>query len=761
MISACQCCAQSFLRTVSPGKPVDTAGGYYYRIKDSSFALIPAGTCKGVMLLPVYHYVLSEDTVTGVRIREPRNNAAALPPAKKPFLTVHGNVMYDFYYQSNADTPFIEKEIYQHTVQTTLDITVRDQYPLHLTFSTSQSNSSLLRDITGMNFRYSSRDLKNSILQKANAWDAGRQLQWKELDGMKTRLNEKRDSLYRLKSWFSAPSQTQRLIEARERELYGVKDVKMPGLPGKWPLPLKGGLKDHKPKLPVKDSSVQQIAKEYEARKAKIDSLEKEIMVLDQRYGRALAKLGMKKESLSKVLTQQMSTKELTDRLEAMNLPDSVLPRGYKPLLALRSAGIGRTMVDYSELTARHISIIGVQAEFNPSWYFAFGSGAVDYRFRDFVVNTGRSRQYLNIIRGGYGMRDGNNIILSYYTGKKQAYNFNASTDPAISVPDNRIMGVALEGRWQLDRNTYIVGEVAKSSLPQHERVAHQQGMMGSMFTLKEHSNQAYALSASSFIPSTGTRVTGMYKMMGANFQSFSLYASGSSQTGWMVKADQPFFRQQLTVSASVRKNAFNSIFESASYMSSTVFKSIQATFRRRHWPVVSLGYFPSSQLIKTGEDKFMENMFYTMVGTVSHFYQYRGMSMNTMLSGTRFYNRQADSSFVYFNSTNVVLQHSVFLGRLTLNGSANVASNQDYALYGGDANAYYKVRKWLDVGGGLKYNYQTVYRLRQLGYTANMRVEVPKVGEFMLMADQGFVPGTDRRLVPNKTGRLTYTRIF
>ncbi|MBO9151148.1 hypothetical protein ACFOTA_02945 [Chitinophaga sp. GCM10012297] len=722
---------------------------------------MPAGNCKSVMLLPMFRYTLREDTVTGIRIREPRRYAPSAGPSKKPFLSVHGNVMYDFYYQSNTDTPYLEKEIYQHTLQTTLDIMVRDQYPLHLTFSTSRSNSSLLRDITGMNFQYNSLDLKRSVLQKANAWDAGRLKQWKELDGMKRKLNEKWDSLYRLKNWFSAPSQIQRLIEARERELYGVKELKMPALPGRLSLPLKGGIRDYKPKLPANDSSVQRIAKEYEIKKAKIDSLEKEIGAMEQRYNAALKRLGVKKESLSKVLTQKMSTKELTERLEAMNLPDSVLPRGYKPLLALRSAGIGRTMVDYSELTARHISIIGVQAEFNPSWYFAFGSGAVDYRFRDFVVNTGRRKQYLNIIRGGYGMRDGNNLILSYYTGKKQAYNFNTGADPNISVPDNRIMGVALEGRWQVDKNNYIIGEVAKSSLPQHERTAHQQGMMGSMLAISEHSNQAYALSANSFVPATGTRITGMYKMMGANFQSFSLYASGASQTGWMVKVDQPFFRQQLTVSASVRKNAFTSIFESSSYLSNTVFKSIQATFRRRRWPVVSLGYFPSSQLIKTGEDKFMENMFYTMVGTVSHFYQHRGVSMNTMFSGTRFYNRQSDSSFVYFNSTSLVLQHSVFLGRLTLNGGANLAANQDYALYGGDANAHYKVRKWLDVGGGLKYNYQTVYRLRQLGYAANVRVEVPKVGELMLLADQGFVPGTDRRLVPNKTGRLTYTRIF
>jgi hypothetical protein len=58
---------------------------------------------------------------------------------------------------------------------------------------------------------------------------------------------------------------------------------------------------------------------------------------------------------------------------------------------------------------------------------------------------------------------------------------------------------------------------------------------------------------------------------------------------------------------------------------------------------------------------------------------------MNTIFSGTRFYNRQVDSNFVYFNSTNLLLNHTVFIGKFTLNGGLSSATNQDYALYGAD----------------------------------------------------------------------------
>lgn len=730
------------------------------QLTDSMYYLIHSGSCKSLVLVPVYLYDAAMSTVTGVRIRE--NQRGDLPaPVRKPLLTVHGNVTYDFYYQSNADTPFVEKDIHQHTLQTTLDIMVKDQYPLRFSFSTSKSNSMLLRSITGLNLQYTSRDFKHALLNKAQGWDAGRLKQLKELEAMKNMLANKWDSLNRLKDQLSSSSWIQKQVEAKERELYGIAEAQTPAFLPSTFLPLKGKAKYSMARRKA-DSSYQQVTRAYETQQQRLDSLRKEFTALEQEYRQKARSYGFKKESLMDVLLQKGSPRALREQLEAMNLPDTVLPKGYKTLLALRTIGLGRTMVDYSELTAKNISIIGVQAELNPSWYFAFARGAVDYRFRDYIVQQNRAKQYLNIVRMGVGMREGNNVILSFYTGKKQAYNFNTATpgNPDITVPDSRIMGVSLEGRWQVDRNNYIVAEVAKSSLPVHAREA-KEGMAGSLLRFNDHSNEAYSISAYSYIPASETKISGMYKRMGANFQSFSLYPSGSMQAGWMLKVDQPFFHQQLTISGSVRKNAYTSIFETSTYMSNTVFKSIQATFRRKRWPVVTVGYYPSSQLMKIGEDKYMENMFYTLAGTVSHFYRYRKTSMNTMLSGTRFYNRQADSNFVYFNSTNLLLNHTVFLGKLTINGGMSAATNQDYALYGADGRVQYQVNKWLEAGGGMKYNYQTVYDMRQIGYSANIKVNVPKVGEIRLMADQGFIPGMERKLVPNKTGQVTYTRIF
>ncbi|NML38397.1 hypothetical protein HHL17_14410 [Chitinophaga sp. G-6-1-13] len=706
-----------------------------------------------------------------VAIKRKLPPAQPVVPVHKPLLSIHGNVMYDFYYQSHTDTPYLEKDIHQHTVQTTLDILVKDRYPLHLTFNTSKGNSYLFRDITGVNFRYTQQDFRQLLLSKARDWDAGKRKQLQELEKLKLKLDEQWDALNKLRYWFSSPVQLQRMVEQKERAYRRrVTDslrqlLPVQGVEG-YKAALSGVLQKKADSLKnavAADSSEARFLVQYEEKKKKLDSLEKSFAALEKLYAKQQKAYSAKKGYLMDVLQRSKNPRQMMQDLESMNLPDSILPKGYKTLLAVKSVGIGRTMVDYSELTAKNISITGVQAEFNPSYYIAFATGAVDYRFRDFIVNDNRVRQYLNIVRAGVGQRDGNNVILSFYTGKKQVYNFNTTTSGmgVVETPDYRIMGLSLEGRWQIDRNNYLIGEIAKSSLPYYERKLNHDGLGSSMTSFGDRSNEAYALSGFSYIPLTKTRINAMFKRMGANFQSFSLYATGSAQNAWMVKVDQPFFQQQLMITGSLKQNVYTSVFEHSSYRSSTVFKSIQATFRRKKWPVVSVGYYPTSQLMKLSDDRFVENLFYTMSGTASYYYQSGRATMNTIFSGTRFYNRQVDSNFVYFNSTNLLLNHTVFIGKFTLNGGLSSATNQDYALYGADGGVQYKVTNWLEIGGGIKYNYQTVYQLKQTGYSANTRINIPKVGEIALMADKGFVPGVNRQLVSNETGRLTYTKVF
>lgn len=745
-------------------------------VNDTGHLILRLG-CKAPFILPVELYGKRDSIpVPVVRKRMPVKVIPDRPGA--PWITIHGNVSYDLFYQSNVDTPYVEHDIYQHTVQTVLDLTVKNRYPLHLAFSTQMGNSNLFRNITGINLQYTNRDLKQMLLSRAREWDSRKLKQLQELDKLRSDIANAGANLASLRAWLSSQVQLQRLIEERERNFYGIADsVKQladglgnidqwrnklkvdPNLiADKWKLKNKlDQAKDSlKKKLP--ENSFENY---YRKKQQEADSLSQQLVAAETKYRALNAKYGQKAASLVDAITRSKTNQELVSALDQMNLPDSMLPKGYRTLLSVRSFGIGRTMVNYSELTAKDISITGVQLEYNPSFYLAVASGAVDYRFRNYIVKENRSRQYLNLIRAGIGMKEGNNVILTYYTGKKDLYNMNTQGADPATYAGQHIMGIALEGQWRLNRSTFITAEMAKSSMPHYARAASHDSPFSSMLNFSSRDNEAYALKFNTVVEKTQTSVSGMFKQMGRDFQSFSLYTTGSKQTAWNIRVDQPFFKRQLTISAAIRKNDYVTYMMPANYHSNTIFKSLQATWRKKHWPVITVGYQPSSQLMKLSDDHFVENLFYTLTGTASHYYSLHGIRMNSVVSYSQFYNRQTDSNFVYFNSKNLMASQTLFLGRFTLNGQLSAAVNQEYGLYGAGGDVSWKALDWLELGGGLKYNRQTVYGLSLLGYSGHSKFRIPWIGEIGLYADKGFIPGANKKLVTNNTGRITYTRTF
>lgn len=694
------------------------------------------------MRIPVSLYSQDEN-ITAVRVREKKRVKLLPPPVHVPFLAIHGNVMYDFYYQSNIDTPYAERDIHQHTVQTNLSITVKNRYPLRFSFSTQAGNSSLFRNLTGVRLAYNNQDFKNQLMANARRWSAVKLKEQRELDTLQAYLQRINDKISGFRDLTNTHSYMQRLIEARELALLAKRDSLKGKLPGK----------------PNGDSLYNAMMAEVDKNKNTVDSLRREADKLQKRYTQLSAKVDRQKTNLMDVLRKSRNNKELSDALDNMNLPDSVLPKGFRTLLAVKSFGIGRTMADYSELTAKNISITGVQLEFNPSYYLAVATGVVDYQFRNYIVKEQRSPQYITLLRAGIGMKEDNHVFVTYYTGKKQLYGANSVVqDPEA---DNHLMGIALEGQWKLGRNTFLVAEGAKSSLPYNVRKENKESNASSMLNFSGHSNEAYTASLRTLIDRSDTRISGMYKIMQNNFQSFSLYTTGSRQIAWNVQAEQPFFRKQLLVTGSVQQNNYATFYQPANYESNTVFKSLQVSLRIPHWPVVTLGYQPSSQLVKLNDDHYSEQLFYMLTGTAVHTYKYRGIMMNSMLTYSRFYNRQTDSLFVYFNSRNLLASHTVFLKQFTLGGQASASLTQEYALYGLTGEVSWRPTSWLEVGGALKYNRQSVYNIQQWGYGAHSRINIPRVGEVALLADKNFMPGAGKRLVSNNTGRLTYTRIF
>ena len=697
------------------------------------------------------------------------------PPSRPPMLTVHGNILYDFDYWSSIDTPYAEKNINQQTLQTYLDLNYKNAYPFRVIFTTRWSNSSLFRNLTDVSFQYNAGQFNNKVRRQALDLLAQQRVGGDSLLRMEKRLALKQKELQSLNYPGSGPGKNDWALVQRELRWWLSQDTMKrhdtavylthpPNLDlvPRYKFGRAGGggnpTGSGKPPSFAVDSSY---FRRWDSLQKRADSLEKDLDSLERQY----AKLKDAQKKLKGDHRQELegitSGEELKEKLNSLHISDTSLPKGYKTLYSVRSFGIGRTLLNYSELSAKNVSINGVQVEYNPSTYMAFAAGTVDYRFRDFSVQSPAKGQYIALLRYGWGKKDGNNLILTYYTGRRQLYNVNTTTQ-GTPIPDYNLMGFTLQGCYRLGKTTALIAEVAKSSLPYYSLdSSHAHSILASSLKMNDRSNEAYSVKVNTFLPSWQTQLSATYSRFGANFQSFSLFTTGTRQSAWSVRVDQPFFQKRLLVTGSIRTNDFVNPLLSTAYSSTAVFASIQTTLRLKKWPTVTFGYYPSSQIVKLNNSQYQENLFYTMTGSVSHSYQAKGVSMISLLLYTRFYNKITDTGFIYFNTQNLLLSHTVLLGRLTVQLQGSVATNAEYSLYVADGKLDYRLLSWLSLGAGAKYNAQTVYDIKQWGYSATAAIRVPKVGEFRLMGDKGFIPGNNRRLVPNNLGRLTYSKVF
>src|SRR5689334_15876513 len=66
---------------------------------------------------------------------------------KKPLSISGGNLLYQYDYRSNIDTPFLDKNISQHYLNGQINVTAFNAVPLTVTFLIRETNSSIFRDI--------------------------------------------------------------------------------------------------------------------------------------------------------------------------------------------------------------------------------------------------------------------------------------------------------------------------------------------------------------------------------------------------------------------------------------------------------------------------------------------------------------------------------------------------------------------------------------------------------------------------------------
>jgi hypothetical protein len=680
-------------------------------------------------------------------------------PAKEPFIKIHGNILYDANFHSSIDTPYAEKNVYQHTIQTYLDILIKNQYPFRIFLTNRYSNSNWYTNASDFNISYTNTQF-SQLIKETLRKEAEKQFDISHTkDSLLAVLKNKLAKFHSLDGLLHNPALIQRQVEFQERQMLGPGGSTSPSVSDTLKGIVSGKSIDTLNKKVTRERN--DIDSFYLSKIAESDSLKREIAVLESSLSKFSTQEGATRQDALNSIDKINSPATLEKSMSLLNLNDSILPKGYQTLMAVKSFGIGRSAVNYSDLSVKNISVTGLQAEYNPNNYYALAAGSVDYRFRDFMVpQQNPGKQYLAAFRYGFGMKDGNNIIITYFTGKRQLFNTPVADSVHVVTPSNTLSGITIEGNYHITKQIIFTGEIAKSTIPAY--VDSSKGSNpGQMFQFQDRSNEAYSLKLTANIPTSQTRFKATYKRLGINYQSFSVFTDGSAQTIWSASINQLLFRRQLEISISANTNDFSNPYINQQYSSTTVFKSIQATLRKRNWPIISLGYYPSSQIMKLSSGQLTENLFYTLVGNITDTYQYREAVLNSTIVYTQFYNRSTDTGFVYFNTKNILVSQSFTYRKSFVMVNLSGATNQSYQLYTIEGKLQQNISSVLMLGAGLKYNEQTNYNIRQIGYSVEIGLKLSKVGQIVFSADKGFIPGWQNQLVPNNTGRLTYFKIF
>lgn len=761
---------------------------------------------------------------------------------KVKFLTVHGNVSYDYYSRSKDEVAVNQDNYQQHTERIYLDVLVKEKYPLKVNFASRQSNSPFFKNFYDINFqfdRYSyTKNLKQQLLTKLNKQIP--EYKYPDLSEAETQLKKQKDEYAAAKKWLDAPATLQKIIEERERVYY--KNVKakedsiknnlkyeksgklneMQGsttqtdslsseknkllnkkddVTGKVTgekdqisdslTSIKNKITDEKDSATAKldakkdkitdslssienkasnrkdsitgkvknkaDSVAAPFAKQYEKEKRRLDSLSKRIDSLTKRVDSIRNKVEKNVQRTRQKINSSASEKDLQKIAADNGIELDKDGKLQKRLAALKSFSIGRSMLNYTELTAQNITVTGVNIEYNPSYYAAFAAGKIDYRFRDFLnKNIPHNSQYIIMGRVGIGDKDHKALIFSYFTGRKNTADFSLSDSVKNYV---NIVGYSLEAIYKKDENTSLSAEFAKSTKPVTGSLTANKEP-GSLVKFSDKSNMGINIKAQTIFPETNTRLSGFFRKTGENFQSFSLFSYNTDQTAWLLRADQSFLKSRITVTGMLRRNDFTNPFTDKTYKTSTVFKSIQMNIRFPKYPSISIGYYPGTQLYVVNKERIRESAYYILNGSASYSYLFKRISMNSLFVYNRYSNEATDSGFIAYKGINYYALQTLFLKKLQLQGGYSYSKQPELQFYTLETSLEFAIRNWLRVGAGVKYN-DIKGGNNYWGEKGQLTVKLWHLGDVQLQYEKSYLPTINQTLYPVETGRVSYFKNF
>ncbi|MDI9364931.1 MAG: hypothetical protein QM541_08265 [Flavobacterium sp.] len=733
---------------------------YYLKVKSDSgltYVNFSQNVCKGYFFEQVFVKKMS------LTYQNDESKSEIVTKKVLDFLNVKGYISYEYYYNQRIDTPIASSAYQQHTISGQLKFTLKNRYPFNVSFTTRQTNNPFFNNFFDLGFvfdKYAFTQLRREHYLKRITVDKPLEKAIKSnqqaIKKMDSEYNDILKGLDEKTITQAIVHEREQLLEARFKKSVNVisfylkdsvfKTLKHKSEEFQVVIPGDTVWQKHTKEMPkwIKDTVTKTpTEKWYEAQIQRINSLKSSMEKL-LKYNDSInnATISEKKSFETsfgdygkwKIHKQKYGEKRLDKNDKFSSLLDNI-----------KSIGIGRSNVDYSDLTVRNLNLTGLQIEYQPNLYYAIAAGRIDYSFRDFFManNNLMPKQEFYIARLGLVRDNKASLIVSSFAGKKNSYLSN-------NYMSNYFTGYSLLTKFFLKDDSYIECEFAKTS-PTLNSI--NRDKPAKLFGFSDNSNMAIAAKISLNFDQTHTLLNGNYRKIGYAFQSINLFSNTLNQSAWSLKLEQKLFKNSIKLTAALRKNDFNYPSVTQNFNTNTVFKTLKVDLRQKAF-FLSVGYFPGTQLIKLDSNKIVQNLYYMFNSTGGYTKKIGSFYSSTIVNYNEFINQSSDTGFVYYNGKSFQVNQSFSSNNLVLQAGFTLNKQQTLNYFTIESSVEISKIKWLSVGFGFKYN-KIKSGNSYWGGTGNATITIGHWATIRASYDQLFIPSKNNELSKADLGRI------
>ncbi|PSL46351.1 hypothetical protein CLV51_103329 [Chitinophaga niastensis] len=646
---------------------------------------------------------------------------------------------YNLNYVSHVEGVYDYSDIVQQFLTYKTDLSVFKDIPLGLTLNARYSNSPYFRNYIDFQVDLKGNQI-SSLAEKAGQENLQNTYRSKG-QALKGLFENKLKNLEQLQSELVLPSTdgcVSRYIHCKE--MVSNKDV--------YGQLASGEAGKYKDSL----SQAEQFVAWYEKRKHYTDSVKRNIDSLSNQYKAGLSDVNNMLGSLQSG-SKNYSALLLKYSSSLKNFDTTSLERKHTFIEGFNRLVLGRSFPSSTQLNFQNISINGINTEYQFNNAFVMlQAGWTDFGLRDFVFKQDKQRisSFVYATGVGWGKRNSDYVMVSLFGGEMGGGSYSGVTNAA---PHKNVQGVSLSGQW-VRKNITLNAEVAQSTYPDTAR-------SGKIFNLNDHTNKAYGMTAYTNWPQLQLNASGYYKYYGINYYGFNAYRIPATNSLWGVQAEKYFFGRLLSINAAVKKNDYQNPYVQQVYSGQNTIVSVQAGFRKRRWPYISVGYIPSYQYVSIN-DTIYQNRYQVLNAMLN--YQYKlgvamassGIIINHFISGG------AQTAIFYGNSTNFILNQVFQFEKYSSGLNASVLQNTRYKYVVFDGYVSSQVMQRLMVKGGFKINSMAAAEYNaKLGGYGGLTANLAKTGILSVNVDYGFYPDLYATLHRNIMGTIGFTTFF